>query len=94
MSKITKFAKGQPCQVRLPTHCNWNNETVVFAHLNGAGMGMKHKDLFGAFACSSCHDVLDGRKKSGLTQDDKRLYHYEAMHRTQQILLDNGLIKI
>ena len=36
MSKYTKSARGQACTVRSPV-CNGNPETVVLAHLNGAG---------------------------------------------------------
>lgn len=69
MSGIRKAAKGQRCQVRLPGICNHNPETVVLAHYRLAGMcgtGIKPSDLLGAFACSSCHDCIDGRTKTDL----------------------------
>jgi len=92
-SKLRKSAKGRNCQVRLPTHCNYNPETTVLAHLGGAGMGRKHNDLFGSFCCSGCHDAIDKRVKSCLTKDDLKLAHMEGIQRTQQIWLDEGLIK-
>ena len=58
-------AKGQECTMRLPGVCNGNTETTVFAHEGGAGMGMKADDFNGCDCCSACHDVLDGRVKSG-----------------------------
>jgi Protein of unknown function (DUF1364) len=65
MSKITKSARGGDCDLRLPTICNWNPETTVWAHsplhIHGGGMGMKCDDKHGCNACSACHDVLDGR---------------------------------
>jgi len=39
--KYTESARGQECQVRIPGICSHDPETVVFAHLNGGGMGMK-----------------------------------------------------
>jgi len=69
MSKLRKSARGRECQVRIPGYCNHDNDTVILAHKNGGGMGMKSPDLHGAFCCSSCHDILDGRV---------RLYNYEA----------------
>jgi len=50
MSKLRKSAKGQECLVRIPGICNRRTETVVLAHLNGGGMGMKASDLHGLFA--------------------------------------------
>ena len=94
MSKITQSAKGQPCTVRLDG-CNGgaNNETVVFAHLNGGGMGTKHNDIHGAYCCHSCHDILDGRKRTDYEQDFLLLTHLLGMMRTQKILLEKGLIQ-
>ena len=93
MSKIRQSAKGQDCQVRLAGICNRNPDTVVLAHLNGAGMAMKHEDIFGAYACSDCHDAIDGRVPM-LDKEYVRLAHLEAMVRTQKILLTMGLIKL
>ena len=55
----TKHARGQECTMRLFQICNYNPETTVFAHRGGGGMGTK--SLWGAFACSDCHDVYDRR---------------------------------
>ena len=82
--------------VRLPGICNFNSETVVLAHirLTGiSGMGMKSPDLIGAWACSACHDELDGRThKSGMTHDELRLAHYDGMARTIAQLEKEGLV--
>ena len=94
MSKIRKSARGQECQVRLPGVCNFNPETTVLAHIGGAGIGRKASDLHGAYCCSACHDVLDGRVKSHYLPIDLELAHYEGMVRTQEMLIEQGLIKI
>jgi hypothetical protein len=93
---LRKEAKGRGCMVRLPGICNFNSETVVLAHIRLAGisgMGMKSPDLIGAWACSACHDELDGRThKSGMTHDELRLAHFEGMARTIAQLEKEGLI--
>jgi hypothetical protein len=92
MNKLRKSARGQNCQVRIHGICNHNPETTVLAHLNGGGMGSKHDDLHGAFACSDCHDALDRRTHTNLTRDFVRLAHLEGMVRTQMIWLTMGLV--
>jgi hypothetical protein len=93
---LRKEAKGRGCMVRLPGICNFNSETVVLAHIRLAGvsgMGMKSPDLIGAWACSACHDELDGRThKSGMTHDELRLAHFEGMARTIAQLEKEGLV--
>ena len=93
MSKIRKSAKDQPCEVRIPGICNFNPETTIHAHLGGAGMGRKHNDIFGARCCSSCHDAVDGRRNTVFSNDELTLMFHEGMVRTQQHLIDEGLIK-
>ena len=88
-SKYTKSAKGQECQVRIPGVCNFNPETTVFAHLSGGGMGMKRLDIHGAYCCSDCHDVLDGRVRDN---SDWTVWHLEAVIRTQEIMIKNGVL--
>jgi hypothetical protein len=93
---LRKEAKGRGCMVRLPGVCNHNSETVVLAHIRIAGvsgMGIKSPDLIGAWACSACHDELDGRtRKSGMTRDELRLAHFEGMARTIAQLAKEGLV--
>ena len=93
---LRKEAKGRGCMVRIFGICNHNSETVVLAHIRIAGVsgiGMKSPDLIGAWACSACHDELDGRtRKSGLTRDELRLAHYDGMARTIMQLHKEGLV--
>lgn len=94
-SPIRKSARGQPCLVRVPGVCNGDPETVVLAHLNGAGMGLKSMDHEGAFACSACHAWLDGGyANAGYSRDTRDLYHLQGVIRTQRILIQMGLIKV
>jgi len=93
MSKYTKSAKWQHCQVRIAGVCNNNDETTVFAHLNGAGIGMKHEDILGAYACSACHAWLDGGYvQDGASRDIRDLEHLRAMVRTQKIMIKQGVL--
>ena len=78
-------ARGRGCMVRLPGICNHNSETVVLAHvrlIGVSGMGMKADDLLGAWACSSCHDVIDRRARTDMDLKEVRLAHLEGMVRT------------
>lgn len=94
MSKITESARGQECQIRLPGVCNFNSETVVWAHANGSaagkGIGMKSPDILGAYACSACHDAVDGR--TTIPRREVRLAFWEGHARSVRILLEKGLI--
>lgn len=92
--KITQSARGEDCTLRIAGVCNHDPETVVFAHMNGGGMGTKHHDIHGFFSCSSCHDFIDGR--GGCTHDSRMNYSHEklrAMVETQSKLLQKGIIK-
>ena len=92
---LRKEAKGRECTIRLPGVCNGNSETVVLCHLNnkrlfGVGTGQKVPDMFGAWGCSACHDVVDGRKNAHFCEDIIREMFYEGVFRTQNILLKEG----
>ena len=94
-TKITKSARGEECQVRIPNVCNHNPETVVFAHIGGGGLGMKRPDTEGSYCCSDCHDVIDlRRREQGIDYDRIKLYHHEGAMRTRKILLEKGLLII
>ncbi len=91
---IRGSARGEECQIRIPGYCNGNPETVVLCHLGGAGMGRKSLDIHAAYGCSSCHDVVDHRDNCTFTDLQIQVWFHEGIFRTQQILLDKGLIKI
>lgn len=92
--KLTDSARNRDCEVRLPDVCNFNPETSCLAHPNGGGMGTKHSDILGAFCCSACHDVLDGRVPSHYGVDYLDLAQRQGNARTINIWLQEGLIKL
>lgn len=63
--KILDAARDEPCLVNLPG-CTGGGADTVAAHsmqrADGKGGSQKADDCFVAFACQSCHDILDGRK--------------------------------
>ena len=72
--------------------CNGNPETTVYAHatvLPPTGIiGGKQNDVVGGYyACSSCHDAMDGRNYSAIKKEDKLFYEYRAVVRTWGIIL-------
>lgn len=90
---LCKEARGRECQIRIPHICNFDAETTVLAHyrLSGiSGVGLKPPDSQAAFACSSCHDAMDGRLKTPWTREQLRLMHAEGVFRTQYILKAEG----
>jgi len=91
-SKIRDSAKMQQCQVRVAGICNHNPETVVLAHRNGAGMACKASDEDAAYACSACHEWLDGGYvRYGFTRMDRDAVHDKGIARTREILKRKGL---
>jgi len=61
-NKIRDSARHEECQLRLHPYCNMDRGTTVLAHLpSGSGMGQKSPDICSVYACSNCHDIIDGR---------------------------------
>ena len=85
------------CQVRLRHLQFQSRDTTVLAHYRLAGtcgVGMKPPDLLGAWACSKCHDYIDGRfGETGDSYDYRRLMHAEGCLRTINELLRRGKIE-
>jgi len=92
--KIRDSARMESCQIRLPGVCNQNPETTVFCHDEGGGTGNKVSDIFGAYGCSDCHDMVDGRVPNIFVECCLERFFTQGILRTQQILIDKGLIKI
>ena len=93
---LRKLAQGRDCMVRLPGICNFNPETTVLAHyrMHGlSGIGLKSNDIFGAWACSDCHDEID-RRTQIFDKEDVQIAHLQAVLRTQQALILEGAIKL
>jgi hypothetical protein len=94
LSKITKSAKGEECQIRIGGVCCFDLEKTVFCHLGGAGLAIKSSDIHGAYGCYDCHAAIDGGLKTSFSKLELNLWFYDAVIRTQLILLEKGLIKI
>jgi hypothetical protein len=71
--------------------CMPERETVVLAHLSGAGIGLKSLDIHAAYLCLNCHDIYDGRKPVP-GNINIALEMYRAVIETQKILHEKGLI--
>lgn len=93
---LRKEAKDRQCMIRIPGVCNGDDSTTVLAHLNGGGMAMKRPDTSGAWACSACHDVVDGRVRvdpSEFARFEVAVMFLEGVIRTQEQLISEGKIK-
>ena len=92
--KLRNSARGRDCELRLTGTCNGNNETTVLAHIgHDIGTSIKCNDTMAVFACSSCHDVIDGRvsynsKANQNIQEDL----LRALESTQSYWLSEGLL--
>ena len=73
-----------------------DNETVVFAHLNGGGMGLKALPIHGAYLCLNCHDIYDGRKTVDppIEKKDLELDMLRAIINTQRLMVKTGIIPL
>ena len=94
---LRQFARDQDCQVRIYGVCNHNPETSVWAHirLGGvAGMGLKPPDICGVVACSACHDAIDGRTKTDLSQVQLESHILHALVRTLKLVSQHCEIKL
>ena len=94
--KLRDSARGEDCTLQIHPYCNGNPETTVLCHLpSGSGMGQKSPDWFAVYACSSCHDVIDGRSRhNDIDNIDILYYGRQALFRTWDRMLEKGLIKI
>lgn len=91
-SKYTVSAKGRDCEIRIPGVCNRDPDTVVLCHLPSHGMGSKSDDIHGAFGCYDCHQAVDGHIKTDFAAEFIKLYHLQAVIRTQEIWRREGLL--
>ena len=92
--KLTKSARGESCTVNVVGVCNYDESTTVAAHLSGGGMGCKADDICIVYACSDCHDAMDGRAPSIEYNRHKLQYQLNAYKRTMVRMIDNGVINI
>ena len=51
-------------------------------------------DIHGAYGCSDCHDVVDGRRPvKNYDRGQIALWFHQAVIRTQSILVEKGLLE-
>ncbi len=95
-TKIRRSAKGKMCTLQIHPYCNLNPETTVLAHIQSRskGMAIKSPDYFAVYACSSCHDVIDGRMKTSLSKDELLRCQLRGLEKTWDQLITDGLILI
>jgi hypothetical protein len=97
-SKMTKLAKGSRCYLHLDENCQSGGETTVFAHLGGAGMGMKNRAGgidFGCPACFNCHSRADFRVQSDppLDREWVELKHLRGTIAYMSLMAKEGIIE-
>lgn len=93
--KLRQSAEMQGCTMRLFRVCNYMPETTVLAHgKKDKGMGYKSDDKDACYACSACHDVLDGRVPMPLWLTYESVWEsfYAGVERTHKIMRLNGVI--
>lgn len=59
-----------------------------------SGMGIKAHDIHGAYCCTACHDVLDGRVKSDFEAEWLELEHLRGIIQTQKIMIQEGVLRL
>lgn len=92
-SKIRQSARGESCSLRLG-QCS-NSETTVLCHIGRyKGMAIKCGDHFAVYACSNCHDIIDGRVKSEFSKIELQAEKLRALEETQGKLINKGLMVI
>lgn len=90
-NKITKSARGEDCTLLLG-NCS-SNETVVLCHIGkNRGIAIKCGDHFAVYACGNCHKIIDGQVNSEFTCLELTSIKMIALERTQQKLIDKGLL--
>ena len=103
LKKIRDSARGMPCTVNSPW-CSYNDEETVFAHYGERGRTRPVSSWqcgSGAYACSDCHDRLDGRAEwetgpyGGLesARQEREYFWFRAMRKTWRLLIINGILK-
>lgn len=94
---LRAYAKGKLCTIREDGVCNHDPETTVLAHwrqVDISGAGLKSANLLAAFACSACHDFVDGRTHLHVEREKRELAHLRGIMRTQEWLIQHGMVSI
>jgi len=90
---IRNSARDEDCSLRLG-QCS-SNETVILAHIGrNRGWAIKCGDHFAVYACSNCHDIIDGRVKSQFGKLELDSEKLRALEETQSKLIQKGLLNV
>jgi hypothetical protein len=57
-------------------------------------MGIKCADYFAVYACSNCHDIIDGRLNNPHLDLDLEYEKLRALEETQGKLFVKGMLKV
>ena len=96
--KERNAARGQDCTLRISGYQSCaDTDTTVLAHApcRDDGKGFKSPDRWAAFACSKCHDIIDGRAgiKVRISNEEKLEAWLRGIYETQKILNVFGEMK-
>lgn len=88
-------ANGAECTLHIAGVCNYDPATTVLAHFpdESHGMGRKSDDLSAGFACSSCHDAIDGRTPHNFDKDELEWYMRRSQTRTIRLAFAIGIFQ-
>ena len=99
------YARDKPCMVRIAREFGYQcgpPDTTVLAHITLPGLKAMGKklvpDLCGAWACSTCHGIVDGQLaprpdyRNRHTKNDINRWFYEGVMRTLAQLVDDGVL--
>ena len=105
--KLRDSANGESCTLNIAGICSYNNETTCLAHFpdESHGTSKKSDDISAGYACSSCHDVVDGRVKCPVVighcdcriceyKRHKNFYMRRSQTRTLRKMIENGFVVV
>lgn len=58
------------------------------------GMARKSPDWWGADCCSTCHDIIDGRRRADIPPDEIYRAHIRGVFRTIKRRIEQELISV
>lgn len=94
--KLTRFAEGKPCTIRIPGVCEPSRDTTVACHLNSnyKGTGNKSPDLLTVIGCYKCHAWIDGGYVGKASKAERDSEVLRAFKETLMEYYKAGLIKV
>jgi len=88
-TKLRSEAIDRFCQIRLEGCHNAPTCLCHWRQIDISGMGLKSFDIFGAWGCAYCHEIVDRIGRGDL---QVQLDFARAVFRTQAILVSEGKI--